>query len=73
MLGLEYSASELVGNLRSAAPAGVIDALLNALPGAGFALLLGWGWEAALVLAGITWVSSSGRDRQGARRPGPAR
>ena len=60
MLGLEYSASELVGNLRSAAPAGVLDALLNALPGAGFAFLLGWGWEAALVLAGITWVSSSG-------------
>ena len=60
MLGLEYSASELVGNLRAAAPAGVIDAALNALPGAGFAFLLGWGWEAALVLAGITWVSSSG-------------
>ncbi|MFI7545632.1 cation:proton antiporter [Actinoplanes sp. NPDC049599] len=60
MLGLEYSASELVGNLRSAAPAGVLDALFNALPGAGFAVLLGWGWEAALVLAGITWVSSSG-------------
>ncbi|BCJ53135.1 potassium transporter [Actinoplanes sp. NBRC 14428] len=60
MLGLEYSATELVGNLRSAAPAGLIDALFNALPGAGFALLLGWGWEAALVLAGITWVSSSG-------------
>src|SRR3954447_20252998 len=60
MLGLEYTASELVGNLRSAAPAGVIDALLNALPGAAFALLLGWNWVAALVLAGITWVSSSG-------------
>ncbi|WP_305788576.1 cation:proton antiporter [Symbioplanes lichenis] len=60
MLGLEYSATELVGNLRSAAPAGVIDALFNALPGAAFAFLLGWGWEAALVLAGITWVSSSG-------------
>jgi K+:H+ antiporter subunit KhtU len=60
MLGLEYSAGELVGNLRSAAPAGVLDALLNALPGAGFAFLLGWGWQAALVLAGITWVSSSG-------------
>ncbi|MGW4941147.1 cation:proton antiporter [Actinoplanes sp. NPDC004185] len=60
MLGLEYSASELVGNLRSAAPAGLVDAVLNALPGAGFAFLLGWGWEAALVLAGITWVSSSG-------------
>jgi CPA2 family monovalent cation:H+ antiporter-2 len=60
MLGLEYSADELVGSLRSGAFAGVFDALLNALPGAAFALLLGWGWEAALVLAGITWVSSSG-------------
>ena len=60
MLGLEYSADELVGNLRAAAPAGLVDALLNALPGAGFALLLGWDWRAALVLAGITWVSSSG-------------
>ncbi len=60
MLGLEYSASELVGNLRAAAPAGLLDALLNALPGAAFALMLGWNWVAALVLAGITWVSSSG-------------
>ena len=60
MLGLEYSASELVGNLRAAAPAGIIDMLLNALPGAVFALLLGWSWQAAIVLAGITWVSSSG-------------
>ncbi|KXK59236.1 potassium transporter [Micromonospora rosaria] len=60
MLGLEYSAGELVGNLRSAAPAGLLDAVLNALPGAAFALLLGWGWLAAAVLAGITWVSSSG-------------
>ncbi len=60
MLGLEYSANELVGNLRSAAPAGLIDALFNAVPGALFALVLGWGWLAAVVLAGITWVSSSG-------------
>ncbi|GAB3853675.1 cation:proton antiporter [Micromonospora andamanensis] len=60
MLGLEYSADELIGNLRSAAPAGLLDAVLNALPGAAFALLLGWGWTAAVVLAGITWVSSSG-------------
>ncbi|MGN9811890.1 cation:proton antiporter [Micromonospora sp. BQ11] len=60
MLGLEYSAGELVGNLRAAAPAGLIDGVLNALPGAAFALLLGWDWVAALVLAGITWVSSSG-------------
>ncbi len=60
MLGLEYSAVELVGNLRSAARAGSIDAVLNALPGAAFALLLGWNWIGAVVLAGITWVSSSG-------------
>jgi CPA2 family monovalent cation:H+ antiporter-2 len=60
MLGLEYSADELVGSLRSGAVAGGFDAALNALPGAAFALLLGWGWQAALVLAGITWVSSSG-------------
>ena len=60
MLGLEYSASELVANLRASAPAGLMDTLLNALPGAGFAFLLGWGWQAAIVLAGITWVSSSG-------------
>ncbi|GIG88919.1 cation:proton antiporter [Plantactinospora endophytica] len=60
MLGLEYSASELVGNLRAAAPAGLFDGLLNALPGAAFGLLLGWGWVGAIVLAGVTWVSSSG-------------
>ena len=73
MLGLEYSASELVGNLRAAAPAGLIDGLLNALPGAAFALLLGWGWLAAVVLAGITWVSSSGVIAKVLGRPGPAR
>ncbi|GIF65247.1 potassium transporter [Asanoa ishikariensis] len=60
LLGLEYSAAELVGNLRAAAPIGLLDAVLNALPGAAFALLLGWGWVAAVVLAGVTWVTSSG-------------
>ncbi len=60
MLGLEYSADELVDNLRTAAPAGLLDMLLNALPGALFAILLGWDLKAALALAGITWVSSSG-------------
>lgn len=60
MLGLEYTAGELVGNLRQQAPAGLVDGLLNALPGAAFALLLGWGPVAAVALAGVTWVSSSG-------------
>ncbi|HEX6967582.1 MAG TPA: cation:proton antiporter [Micromonosporaceae bacterium] len=60
MLGLEYTPSELIKGLRSGAPAGLIDAVLNALPGAALALLLGWGWVGALVLAGVTWISSSG-------------
>lgn len=60
MLGLEYSAAELVANLRTSAPIGLLDAALNALPGAALALMLGWGWVAAVVLAGVTWVTSSG-------------
>src|ERR1041385_5327680 len=60
MLGLEYTASDLVSNLKTQYPAGLVDAALNALPGAAMALLLGWGPVAAVVLAGITWVSSSG-------------
>ena len=60
MLGLEYSPTELVGNLKSSARAGVWDALLNAIPGALFAFVMGWGPIAALVMAGVTWVSSSG-------------
>ncbi|MCU1438359.1 MAG: potassium transporter [Naasia sp.] len=60
MLGLEYSPSELVHSLTRNRAAGVLDALLNALPGAAFALILGWGPIAAVTLAGVTWVSSSG-------------
>jgi monovalent cation:H+ antiporter-2, CPA2 family len=60
MLGLEYSADELLGNLKRARVAGALDALFNALPGAIFAIILGWGPVAAVALAGITWVSSSG-------------
>ena len=60
MLGLEYSPRELVRSLSQSRVAGIVDGLLNALPGAAFALILGWGPVAALALAGITWVSSSG-------------
>ncbi|WP_328360189.1 cation:proton antiporter [Streptomyces sp. NBC_00445] len=60
MLGLEYTAGDLVTNLKTHYPAGLVDAALNALPGAALALLLGWGPVAAVVLAGVTWVSSSG-------------
>jgi monovalent cation:H+ antiporter-2, CPA2 family len=60
MLGLEYSADELKSSLRTQAPIGVLDGLLNALPGAALALIAGWGALAAVALAGVTWVSSSG-------------
>jgi CPA2 family monovalent cation:H+ antiporter-2 len=60
MLGLEYSADELMGNLKRSRVAGLMDAVFNALPGAIFGLILGWGPVAAVALAGITWVSSSG-------------
>jgi CPA2 family monovalent cation:H+ antiporter-2 len=60
LLGLEYSASELTSCLRMQAPVGIIDGVLNALPGAAIALIAGWGPVAAVALAGITWVSSSG-------------
>ncbi len=60
LLGLEYTASELVTNLRTQLPSGVVDFVLNALPGAAAALLLGWGPVAAVALAGVTWISSSG-------------
>lgn len=60
MLGLEYTPTELFTGLRRSWLAGVVDILLNATPGAVLALLLGWGPVAALVLGGITYISSSG-------------
>lgn len=59
-LGLEYTAPELVTNLRRSAPAGLLDLLLNATPGVVAGLLLGWGWLGAVVLGGVTYVTSSG-------------
>ena len=60
LLGLEYSAAELITGLRRDWVAGIVDAVLNAAPGVAVALLLGWGPLGALVMAGVTWVSSSG-------------
>ena len=60
LLGLEYSADELLGNLRSQGPSGLLDFVLGATPGAVTALLLGWGPVAIVTMAGVTWVSSSG-------------
>ena len=59
-LGLEYSADELVANLRTNAAAGGVDLILGALPGVAVGYLMGWGFTGALVMAGVTAVSSSG-------------
>ncbi|MET3922651.1 cation:proton antiporter [Arthrobacter sp. UYEF20] len=60
MLGLEYTAAELVTGLRRSWQAGIMDLVLNFLPGAGLAILLGWGAVGAMVMGGVTYISSSG-------------
>jgi CPA2 family monovalent cation:H+ antiporter-2 len=60
MLGLEYSGLELVGNLRTGAPSGAVDLVLNMTPGIALGFLLGWSPVAALLLGGVTYISSSG-------------
>ena len=60
LLGLEYSATELVTGLRRSWLAGLLDIVLNAAPGAAVALALGWGPVGALVMGGVTYISSSG-------------
>ncbi|WP_120519893.1 cation:proton antiporter [Arthrobacter celericrescens] len=60
MLGLEYTASELVTGLRRSWQAGIVDLVLNFVPGAAVALLLGWGLVGAIVMGGVTYISSSG-------------
>ena len=60
MLGLEYSASELVDTLRSTRRVGLIDFVSNFVPGFVAGLVFGWDLVAALFLGGITYVSSSG-------------
>jgi CPA2 family monovalent cation:H+ antiporter-2 len=60
MLGLEYTGEELIANLKTGFPSGVIDFALNFPPGLLIGLLLGWSPLAALLLGGITYISSSG-------------
>jgi CPA2 family monovalent cation:H+ antiporter-2 len=60
MLGLEYTATELVTGLRRSWKAGILDFVLNFLPGAALAALLGWGVVGAMVMGGVTYISSSG-------------
>jgi CPA2 family monovalent cation:H+ antiporter-2 len=60
LIGLEHTAEELSANLRRFRRAGILDFALNFTAGFGFGLLLGWDPLAAMLLGGITWVTSSG-------------
>ena len=60
MLGLEYTAKELVTGLGQSWPAGLADLFLSFTPGAVMALMFGWGGVGAMVLGGVTYISSSG-------------
>ena len=59
-LGLEYDQDEMRAGLRTGLPTGVVDMLANGLPGVALGLILGWEPIAAVLLGGVTWVSSSG-------------
>jgi CPA2 family monovalent cation:H+ antiporter-2 len=60
MLGLEYTGEQLKASLRSGFTAGVVDFVLNFPPGLIVGLLLGWKPIAAVLLGGVTYISSSG-------------
>lgn len=60
MLGLEYTGDELKTSLRGGAGSGAIDFALNFPPGVAAGLLLGWKPLPAVLLGGVTYVSSSG-------------
>src|ERR1700751_4557676 len=60
MLGLEYHGEDLVRDLRAGLPAGGADFLLDFTPGLAAGLLMKWSPLAAVLLGGITYVSSSG-------------
>ena len=59
MLGLEYSGDEVAASLRAGLPAGLADLVLNFPPGFVAGLLLGWDPLEALLLGGVTYISSS--------------
>jgi hypothetical protein len=60
MLGLEYTGEELGRSLKSGMPAGAVDFALNFTPGFITGLLLHWSPLAAVLLGGVTYISSSG-------------
>ncbi len=60
VLGLEYTSEELRGNLRANARVGLLDLALNFTPGLLAGLLLGFTPLGAVLLGGVTYLTSSG-------------
>ena len=60
LLGLEYSPADLRNGIRGNWQAGVVDIVANGTPGVLLGILLGWDLPSALLLGGVTYVSSSG-------------
>ena len=60
MLGLEFSTHDLINNVRRSTLAGVVDLVLNFGPGFVAGLILGFDPVVAVLLGGVTYISSSG-------------
>ncbi|WP_137988391.1 cation:proton antiporter [Streptomyces vilmorinianum] len=60
VLGLEFSLAEFAVGMRRHVPSALVDAVLNAAPGAVAGWLLGLDGIGMLALAGATYISSSG-------------
>jgi monovalent cation:H+ antiporter-2, CPA2 family len=59
-LGLEYTAPELRTSMRTSFRAGIVDIIMNFMPGLVFGLIIGWDPVIAMLLGGVTYISSSG-------------
>lgn len=59
MLGLEYSGGEMANGLKRGWRAGLLDGALNFVPGFILGLAVGMKPVGALLLGGVTWISSS--------------
>ena len=60
LLGLEYTADELLDSVKRRRSVGFVDAIFGFSPGVLVGFLLGWGYIGALILGGVSYVSSSG-------------
>jgi len=60
MLGLQYSPEDLRETLAAGAPTGAVNLVLNMGPGVAAGFLLGWSPVEAVLLGGVTYMTSSG-------------